>query len=76
MPENNSNLTPRAKRALILAKEEAERLNCDCVGTEHLLLGLLSLNEGVAVDVLKHLNVSLEQLRREVEKNSRSAASL
>ena len=50
MPENNSNLTPRAKRALILAKEEAERLNCDCVGTEHLLLGLLSLNEGVAVD--------------------------
>ena len=75
MPENNSNLTPRAKRALILAKEEAERLNCDCVGTEHLLLGLLSLNEGVAVDVLKHLNVSLEQLRREVEKNSRSAAS-
>ena len=75
MPENNSNLTPRAKRALILAKEEAERLSCDCVGTEHLLLGLLSLNEGVAVDVLKHLNVSLEQLRREVEKNSRSGAS-
>ena len=72
---NNSNLTPRAKRALILAKEEAERLNCDCVGTEHLLLGLLSLNEGVAVEVLKHLNVSLEQLRKEVEKNSRSGST-
>ena len=71
MPENennNSNLTPRARKALILAQQEAERLHCDCVGTEHLLLGLLSLNEGVAVEVLKLMKISMEQLRLEVEK--------
>jgi len=67
---NNTNLTPRARKALLQAQKEAERLNCDCVSTEHLLLGLLSLNEGVAVDVLKHMNISLEQLRFEVEKNA------
>ena len=72
MPENennNSNLTPRARKALILAQQEAERLHCDCVGTEHLLLGLLSLNEGVAVEVLKLMKISTEQLRHEVEKH-------
>ncbi len=65
---NNSNLTPRARKALILAQQEAERLHCDSVGTEHLLLGILSLDEGVAVEVLKLMPISLEQLRREVEK--------
>ena len=77
MPENgnnNSNLTPRARRALVLAQKEAERLNCDCVGTEHLLLGLLSLDEGVAVEVLKVMQISLEQLRLEVEKSCSSTA--
>ncbi len=71
MPENennNSNLTPRARKALIIAQQEAERLHCDCVGTEHLLLGILSLDEGVAVEVLKLMKISMEQLRREVEK--------
>lgn len=65
---NNSNLTPRARKALILAQQEAERLHCDSVGTEHLLLGILSLNEGVAVEVLKLMQVGMDQLRREVEK--------
>ena len=65
---NNSNLTPRARKALILAQQEAERLHCDCVGTEHLLLGILSLDEGVAVEVLKLMQISLDQLRLEVEK--------
>ena len=46
---NFSNLTPRARQVLLLAKAEAERFNHDCIGTEHLLLGLLALNEGVAV---------------------------
>ncbi|MBR2357951.1 MAG: ATP-dependent Clp protease ATP-binding subunit, partial [Lentisphaeria bacterium] len=77
MPDNgnnNSNLTPRARRALVLAQKEAERLNCDCVGTEHLLLGLLSLGEGVAVEVLNVMQISLEQLRMEVEKSCSSSA--
>ncbi len=63
-----NNLTPRARHTLLLAQKEAERLNHDYIGTEHLLLGLLSLGEGVAVEVLKGLGVSLEQLRLEVEK--------
>ena len=72
---NESNLTPRARQVLLLAQKEALRLNCDCVGTEHLLLGLLALGEGVAVEVLKLMNVSLEQLRMTVEHSSRSASN-
>ncbi len=61
-------LTPRARQVLLLSAKEAERLNHDYLGTEHLLLGLLALNEGVAVSVLKSLNLNLELLRLEVEK--------
>ena len=52
--ENNGfgNLTPRARQILLLARQEAERFNHDYIGTEHLLLGILALNEGVAVSVL------------------------
>ncbi|MBE6366652.1 MAG: ATP-dependent Clp protease ATP-binding subunit [Lentisphaerae bacterium] len=70
----DSNLTPRARKVLMLAQKEAMRLNCDCVGTEHLLLGLLALGEGVALEVLKQMNVSLEQLRMAVERSSRNAS--
>ena len=66
--KNFGNLTPRARQVLILARKEAERFNHDYIGTEHLLLGLLSLGEGVAVEALKALGLSLEQLRLEVEK--------
>ncbi len=67
--ENNfGNLTPRARQILLLAKQEAERFNHDYIGTEHLLLGILALNEGVAVNVLKSLGLNLQQLRLEVEK--------
>ncbi|MDD5699007.1 MAG: ATP-dependent Clp protease ATP-binding subunit [Victivallaceae bacterium] len=62
------NFTPRAKHVLVLAQKEAERFNHDYVGTEHLLLGLLVLGEGVAVSVLKSMNLNLDQLRLEVEK--------
>ncbi len=70
--DNNShfgNLTPRARQILLLAKQEAERFNHDYIGTEHLLLGVLALNEGVAVHVLKSLGLNLAQLRLEVEKS-------
>ena len=60
--------TERASRALLLAQEEARRLNHDYVGTEHILLGLVRLGEGVAADVLQNLNVDLDKVRIEVEK--------
>ena len=72
MPNNNfdpvKNFTPRARQALLLAQREAERLNHDSLGTEHLLLGILALNDGVAVNVLQKNGINLEQLRYEVEK--------
>jgi len=64
------NFTPRAKHVLILAKKESERFNHDYVGTEHLLLGLIGLGEGVAVSVLQSMGLNLEKLRLEVEKQS------
>ncbi|HXT38697.1 MAG TPA: Clp protease N-terminal domain-containing protein [Candidatus Angelobacter sp.] len=61
--------TPRARRALNLAFKEAERLNHNFIGTEHVLVGLVGLkDEGVAVKVLKDLGLNLEAARREVEK--------
>ena len=65
---NLGNFTPRAKRILLLAKQEAERLNHDHIGSEHLLLGLLALDEGVAIDALRSLGLNLDKLRLEVEK--------
>lgn len=62
-------LTPRARQILLLANQEAERFNHDHIGTEHLLLGILALNEGVAVEALKSLGLNLATLRLEVEKS-------
>ncbi len=59
--------TPRAQRAIQLAGMEAERFNHAYVGTEHLLLGLLALGEGMAYDVLSALDVSQESLRLAIE---------
>ena len=61
--------TPRAKHVLELAQQEAIRLNHDYVGTEHLLLGLISMNDGVAVSVLRGLDLNLDKLRLEVERS-------
>jgi len=58
-------LTPRAKRVIELAVDEARRLNHNYVGTEHLLLGLLREGEGVAGGVLESLGVNLERARAE-----------
>jgi len=65
-----NNFTPRSKQVLMLAQKEAIRFNHDYVGTEHLLLGLISLGQGVAVAVLKSMGLNLEKLRLEVEKQS------
>ncbi len=58
--------TPRAKKVIEYAIEEARNLNHNYVGTEHLLLGLLREHDGVAAQVLMNLNLKLEQVREEV----------
>ncbi len=58
--------TPRAKKVIEYAIEEARNLNHNYVGTEHLLLGLLREHEGVAAQVLMNLNLKLEEVREEV----------
>src|SRR2546430_1363256 len=61
-------LTPRAKKVIELAVEEARRLNHSYIGTEHLLLGLVREGEGIAFGVLESLGVSLERVRTETTK--------
>src|SRR6187549_1250192 len=63
-----NNFTPRAQQVLALARKEADRFNHNYVGTEHLLLGLIKLGQGVAVNVLQKLGLDLETVRMEVEK--------
>lgn len=60
--------TNRAKQVIKLAKKEAQRLNHNYLGTEHVLLGLLKLGQGVAVNVLRNLNIDFDTVRGEVEK--------
>ncbi|MDP2923438.1 MAG: ATP-dependent Clp protease ATP-binding subunit [Candidatus Omnitrophota bacterium] len=60
--------TERARKVLVLAKEEARRFNHDYIGTEHILLGLIREGEGVACAVLQNLGIDLERLRIEIEK--------
>ena len=58
--------TPRAKKVLELSLEEASNLGHNYIGTEHLLLGLIKENEGIAAQVLMNLGVKLEEVREEV----------
>lgn len=58
--------TERARRVILLAREEAKRLDHDYLGTEHLLLGLIREGEGVAAQVLINLGADLEKVREEV----------
>jgi ATP-dependent Clp protease ATP-binding subunit ClpC len=64
-----NNFTPRAQQVLALARKEADRFNHNYVGTEHLLLGLIKLGQGVAVNVLQKMGLDLETVRMEVEKH-------
>jgi ATP-dependent Clp protease ATP-binding subunit ClpC len=59
-------LTPRAKKVIELAVDEARRLNHSYIGTEHLLLGLLREREGTAVSVLESFGVTLEKVQAEI----------
>jgi ATP-dependent Clp protease ATP-binding subunit ClpC len=66
--EAMSNFTPRAQQVLALARKEADRFNHNFVGTEHLLLGLIKLGQGVAVNVLQKMGLDLDTVRLAVEK--------
>lgn len=70
--ENLNSFTPRAQQVLALARKEADRFSHNFVGTEHLLLGLIKLGQGVAVNVLQRMGLDLENVRQEVEKEVRS----
>ena len=61
--------TPRAKKVIEYSMEEARTLNHNYVGTEHILLGLLREQEGVAAQVLMNLGLKLEEVREEVLKS-------
>jgi len=60
--------TDRARKVMQLANQEAQRLNHEYIGTEHVLLGLIKEGSGVAANVLKNLDVDLRKIRLEAEK--------
>ncbi len=60
--------TERARKVIILAKEETKRFNHDYIGTEHILLGLIREGEGVASAILQNMGLSLDKIRLEIEK--------
>jgi ATP-dependent Clp protease ATP-binding subunit ClpC len=66
--EPMNNFTPRAQQVLALARKEADRFHHNYVGTEHLLLGLINLGQGVAVNVLQKMGLDLQTVRAAVEK--------
>ncbi|MFP4166270.1 MAG: ATP-dependent Clp protease ATP-binding subunit [Opitutales bacterium] len=66
--EPMNNFTPRAQQVLALARKEADRFHHNYVGTEHLLLGLINLGQGVAVNVLQKMGLDLQTVRTAVKK--------
>ena len=67
-PQGEIGLTPRAKKVVELAVDEARRMNHTYIGTEHLLIGLLREGEGVAAGVLESLGVTLDKVRTETHR--------
>ncbi|OGV98057.1 MAG: ATP-dependent Clp protease ATP-binding subunit ClpC [Nitrospinae bacterium RIFCSPHIGHO2_02_39_11] len=61
--------TERARRVIILAREEAERYQHEYLGTEHILLGIIKDGGGIAILVLQRLGVDIKQLKPEIERN-------
>src|SRR5919204_1556482 len=62
-PGTRLSLTPRTKRVIELAVDEARRMGHHYIGTEHLLLGLIREGDGIAADVLQTLGINLDKLR-------------
>ncbi len=63
----NDRFTQRVRKVLFLARDEAGRLQHDYIGTEHLLLGIVREGEGVAANVLRHLNIDFDRIQKAVE---------
>ncbi len=66
---NADNFTPRAKKVMELAVAEARKFRHNYIGTEHLLLGLLALGQGVAINVLVHLGADADRIRAFIEEH-------
>ncbi|MDZ7671459.1 MAG: ATP-dependent Clp protease ATP-binding subunit [Halanaerobiales bacterium] len=64
--EGTVGLTPRSKKVLNLSMEHARKLNHNYIGTEHILLGLITEGEGVAVRILKEVGVNLNEVKKEI----------
>ena len=64
---NGYNFTERVRKSLAMAREETERLNHDSVGTEHVLLGLVRLNEGSAIAALRGMGTDPGAIRQLIE---------
>jgi ATP-dependent Clp protease ATP-binding subunit ClpC len=71
-----NNFTSRVQKVIRYSKEEAMRLGHDYIGTEHLLLGVLKEGEGIAVKILKNLNIDLEKLKQRLEEASGPAGGM
>ncbi len=69
-------LTDRARKVMALANQEAQRLNHEYIGTEHILLGLVKEGSGVGANVLKNLDIDLLKVRLEVEKLVKSGPEM
>ena len=67
----NYNFTKRVRKVLSMARQEAIRLQHDYVGTEHILLGLVSEGKGVAAHVLSNLSADLDSIRERIEESVR-----
>jgi ATP-dependent Clp protease ATP-binding subunit ClpC len=68
LDESIVNFTPRAQQVLALAPMEAVRFHHHFVGTEHVLLGMIKLQQGVGINVLRRMGLNLETVRLEIEK--------
>ena len=66
--------TDRARKVMNLARQEAQKLNHDYIGTEHVLLGLVQEGSGVAANVLRNLDIDLKKIRLELEKFVKSGS--
>jgi ATP-dependent Clp protease ATP-binding subunit ClpC len=67
--------TERARKVIILAREEAEKYNNEYLGTEHILLGIIKDGGGIAIAVLQKMGVDLKQLKAEVDRNLPAGSS-
>jgi ATP-dependent Clp protease ATP-binding subunit ClpC len=75
-PQPSDNLSPRAQRLLVNAREEANRFSHQYVGTEHLLKGMILLNEGTGCSVLQRLGINLHELNNAIEANIETGSSV